>query len=157
MRSARGTPYVEMVAVMAKYNPFAEKAGMTRVIFQTPSKEPLKICEVLERLKFNTKLLGSQSYVADRLGKLTAKQVALVKEAFIKNRSPRFSKEVVPSRNKMPFGTKEAYDKGIEGADLAKVVKLIRVVGILLQVKAYLFWSLFEQKAASVQKERDSQ
>ena len=25
-----GTPYVEMVAVMAKYNPFAEKAGMQK-------------------------------------------------------------------------------------------------------------------------------
>jgi hypothetical protein len=30
-----GAPYVEMVAVMTKYNPFAEKAGMARVTFQT--------------------------------------------------------------------------------------------------------------------------
>ena len=25
-----GTPYVEMITVMAKYNPFAEKAGMQK-------------------------------------------------------------------------------------------------------------------------------
>lgn len=135
-----GTPYVEMVAVMARYNPFAEKAGMTRLIFQTPSKEALKICDKLEHLNFNSKLLGSQSYVANRLGKLAPKQIALLKEAFVKNRTPRLMKEVVPSRNKMPFGTKEAYDKGIEEADLAKLAKLIKVVGIVLQVKAYLFW-----------------
>jgi ABC-type ATPase with predicted acetyltransferase domain len=135
-----GTPYVEMVAVMAKYNPFAEKAGMTRVIFQTPSKEPLKICELLEKLKFNIKFLGSQSYVMNRLAKLTTKQVVSVKEAFIRNRSPRFNKDVVRSRNKMPFGRKEDYDKGIMNADLPKLAKLIRVVGLLLQVKAYLFW-----------------
>ena len=29
-----GTPYVEMIAVMAKYNPFAEKAGMQKIAEQ---------------------------------------------------------------------------------------------------------------------------
>lgn len=135
-----GTRYIEMVAVMAKYNPFAEKGGMEKVIFQTPGKQALKIADQLEQLGFNPKLFGSQNYVMNRLGKLAAKQIALVKEAFIKNNHPRLSKEVVPSRNKMPFGTREAYVKGIEEADMPKLAKLIRVVGMLLQVKAYLFW-----------------
>lgn len=135
-----GTPYVEMVAVMAKYNPFAEKAGMTKVVFQTPGKEALKITDQLEQLGFNSKLFGSQSYVLGRLEKLSAKQVATVREAFIKHNHPRLSKEVVPSRNKMPFGTRETYVKGIEEAGMPKLAKLIRVVGMLLQVKAYLFW-----------------
>lgn len=34
-----GTPFVEMVAVMAKYNPFAEKAGMEKIAEQPPSKK----------------------------------------------------------------------------------------------------------------------
>jgi ABC-type ATPase with predicted acetyltransferase domain len=34
-----GTEYVEMSAVMAKYNPFAEKAGMKRIADQAPPKE----------------------------------------------------------------------------------------------------------------------
>ena len=29
-----GTPYVELIAVMAKYSPFAEKAGMQKVAEQ---------------------------------------------------------------------------------------------------------------------------
>ena len=29
-----GTPYVELIAVMAKYSPFAEKAGMQKIVQQ---------------------------------------------------------------------------------------------------------------------------
>ena len=38
-----GTEYVEMSAVMAKYNPFAEKAGMKRIAEQAPPKEATRI------------------------------------------------------------------------------------------------------------------
>lgn len=34
--SIAGTAHVEMVAVMAKYNPFAENAGLKKVTEQTP-------------------------------------------------------------------------------------------------------------------------
>jgi hypothetical protein len=129
-----------MVAVMAKYNPFAEKAGMERVVFQTPGKQALKISSQLEQLGFNSKLFGSQTYVTNRLGQLSPEKIGLMKEAFIKNHHPRIGKEVVPCRDNMVFGTKEAYAKGIGEADLAKLAKLIRIAGMLLQVKAYLFW-----------------
>ncbi|MGQ9469293.1 MAG: GNAT family N-acetyltransferase [Nitrososphaerales archaeon] len=33
-----GSPYVEMIAVMSRYNPFAEKAGMTEVAEKKPMK-----------------------------------------------------------------------------------------------------------------------
>ena len=95
-----GTPYVEMVAVMAKYNPFAERGGMQRVVFQVPSKEALKICDVLEQLGFNTKLLGSESYVRRRLEKLSPKQTAMLKEAFIRNSHPRLHKEIAVNRHR---------------------------------------------------------
>lgn len=36
-----GTPCVELIAVMAKYNLFAEKAGMKKVLEQKPSEEVL--------------------------------------------------------------------------------------------------------------------
>jgi ABC-type ATPase with predicted acetyltransferase domain len=42
-----GTEFIEMPAVMAKYNPFAEKAGMTKICEQRPSKEAQNIAEVL--------------------------------------------------------------------------------------------------------------
>ena len=46
------TPYVELVAVMAKYNPFAEKAGMQKIVEQPPPKEVLAIAEILQKLIF---------------------------------------------------------------------------------------------------------
>ena len=64
-----------MPVVMAKYNPFAEKAGMQRIAEQPLPKEALKIAEVLCRLGFNIHLLGSEKYVLAKLQKLSAEEV----------------------------------------------------------------------------------
>jgi len=87
-----GTPYVEMPAVMAKYNPFAEKAGMRKIAEQPPPKEALKIAEVLCKLGFNIHLLGSEKYVLHKLQTLSAEEVAKIREAFIKHVHARFMK-----------------------------------------------------------------
>jgi ABC-type ATPase with predicted acetyltransferase domain len=47
------TSFVEMPAVMAKYNPFAERAGMKRICEQPPAREAVKIAAILETLGFN--------------------------------------------------------------------------------------------------------
>jgi ABC-type lipoprotein export system ATPase subunit/GNAT superfamily N-acetyltransferase len=135
-----GTPCVEMIAVMAKYNPFAEKAGMKRVIFQVPGKEALKIADALEGFGFNLKLIGSTSYNLQCLEKLKPKQISTLKEVFIKNDHPRLAKEIVTHRGETPYGSKKAYVEAMNGLELPRMAKLIRVVGMLLQVKAYLFW-----------------
>lgn len=41
------TPNVGRVAMMAKYNPFAEKAGMKKIMEQKPSEEAKRLAEVL--------------------------------------------------------------------------------------------------------------
>jgi len=132
------TPYVEMVAVMAKYNPFAEKAGMQKVIEQGPSEEAQKISKVLEDVGFNLQLLGSEKYVCSALHNLNPDQLARVKEVLAKNDHPRLRKEL-GDRHK-PYGTTAAYVEGVKNADSAKLAKVIRVVGMLLQTKVYLFW-----------------
>jgi len=134
-----GTPYVEMIAVMAKYNPFAEKAGMQKIAKQPPSKEALHISEVLSSLGFNLQLLGSKGHVEERLNALTMEQLAVLKKVFIKNCHPRFMKEIEACRH-MAYGKKADYVKGINNMDLPKMVKLIKIVGVLLQTKIYLFW-----------------
>jgi ABC-type ATPase with predicted acetyltransferase domain len=53
-----GTDHVEMSAVMAEYNPFAERAGMKKIVEQGPPKEAKKIMDVLGSPDFNTQLLG---------------------------------------------------------------------------------------------------
>ena len=134
-----GTSCVELVAVMAKYNQFAEKAGMRLVLFQVPGKHALKISAVLEELGFNVKLLGSESYILKVLKKLSPGDLQQLRDVFAGNCHPRLMKEISVNRHKA-FGTKADYIAGLEAADLAKLASLVRVVGLLLQVKAYLFW-----------------
>ena len=135
-----GTPYVEMVAVMAKYNPFAEKAGLQKVTEQKPTKSILAIAALLSELGFNLQFLGSGQYVSQELGCLSSAEKEKLKELFIRNKHPRFEKEFAVSRHQ-PFGKISDYVQSIENADSDKMVKLIKLVGMLLQTKVYLFWS----------------
>ncbi len=132
-----GTEYVEMSAVMAKYNPFAEKAGMKRILEQRPPKEAENIVRVLEGLGFDTQLLGSRTYVVSKLQTITEKDVSRIREAFAKYRHTRFMKNF---SYHLPFGTRDAYIKEIMATDLEKLANLIRICGFLMQTKAYLFW-----------------
>jgi GNAT superfamily N-acetyltransferase len=132
-----GTPYVEMPAVMAKYNPFAEKAGMRKIAEQPPPKEALKIAETLSQLGFNIHLLGSEKYVQNKLKNLGGKEIETIKKAFIKNCHARFMKYFFCH---MPFGRKEAYAREVMKANLERLAHLIKVCGFLMQTKVYLFW-----------------
>jgi len=132
-----GTPYVEMLAVMAKYNPFAEKAGMQKITEQPPPKEALRIAETLQYLGFNIQLLGSQKYVLNKLQTLRGEDLAKVREAFIKHSHTRFMKYFF---SHIPYGKKELYVKEIMKANLDKLAQLIKVCGMLMQTKVYLFW-----------------
>jgi ABC-type lipoprotein export system ATPase subunit/GNAT superfamily N-acetyltransferase len=132
-----GTPYVEMPAVMAKYNPFAEKAGMQKIAEQPPPKEALKIAETLQHLGFNIQLLGSEKYVLNKLQTLNHKDIAKIKEAFIRYCHARYMKYFFCH---VPFGKKQTYVEEIRRASLERLAHLIKVCGFLMQTKAYLFW-----------------
>jgi len=132
-----GTPYVEMPAVMAKYNPFAEKAGMRKIAEQPPPKEALAIAEVLSKLGFNIHLLGSEKYVLNKLNTLSSKEIQIIKEAFIKHCHARFMKYFFCH---MPFGHKKDYAEEIKKASFERLAHLIKVCGFLMQTKVYVFW-----------------
>jgi ABC-type lipoprotein export system ATPase subunit/GNAT superfamily N-acetyltransferase len=132
-----GTPYVEMPAVMAKYNPFAEKAGMQKIAEQPPPKEAVKIAETLSQLGFNVHLLGSEKYVLSKLQTLSNEDLEKLREAFIKHVHIRFMKYFFCH---MPFGRKEAYAKEVTKANPERLAHLIKVCGFLMQTKVYLFW-----------------
>jgi ABC-type transport system involved in cytochrome c biogenesis ATPase subunit/GNAT superfamily N-acetyltransferase len=132
-----GTDCVEMSAVMAKYNPFAEKAGMKKVTEQTPAKEAVKIVDLLGRMGFEPISLGSLKYVYEKLLAMRPIEIQKVREAFLKSRHPRFLKDFSYD---LPYGTKKDYEEKIEAASLQKLAKLITVCSFLMQTKSYLFW-----------------
>jgi energy-coupling factor transporter ATP-binding protein EcfA2 len=132
-----GTPYVEMPAVMAKYNPFAEKAGMQKIVEQPPSKEAHNIVETLLQLGFDTRLLGSETYVLNKLQRLSHTNITKIRGTFIQNSHARFMKYFFPHQL---FGKRQSYQEEIEKASLKRLAHLIKVCGFLLQTKVYLFW-----------------
>jgi hypothetical protein len=74
------------------------------------------------------------------LQNLNSEQLEPLKETFIKNDHPRFRREIAAIRH-MPYGTSAVYQEGIRGASLEKLARLVKIVGMLLQTKVYLFWS----------------
>jgi ABC-type lipoprotein export system ATPase subunit/GNAT superfamily N-acetyltransferase len=137
-----GTRYVELIAVMAKYSPFAVNAGMREVAVQEPSKDILRIAEKLKDIGFDVQLLGSRQYVMQKLQGSKAEDVDALKEVFCRNSHPRLKKEVTRSgegRN-LPWGCLEDYKRSVQEASLERVAGFIRIAGMLLQKKVYLFW-----------------
>ena len=99
------------------------------------------VSKVLSELGFDLQLLGSEHYAREKLEGLSLEQVSKLKEAFIKNKHPRFKKEFAISRHQ-PFGKTSDYVKSIQNVDLPKIAKLIKLVGLLSQTKVYLFWQV---------------
>ncbi len=128
-----------MIAVMAKYSPFAERAGMQKIAEQESGKSLKKLNQMLIQLGFNLQLIGSRRYVESKLDSLTEKQVGELKIAFMANKHPRFKKEVAASRHQ-PFGKTSDYLKYVEFADNTKISRLIKTLAMLSQTKVYLFW-----------------
>ncbi len=135
-----GTRYIEMIAVMAKYSPFAERAGMQKIAEQQSVESVSKVSEVLLELGFDLQLIGSARYVQTKLENLSLNQIGRLKEALIKNNHPRFKKEFAASRHE-PFGKTIDYVKNVQIADNLKISKLIKILAMLSQTKVYLFWA----------------
>ena len=109
--SIAGTELIEMPAVMVKYNPFAEKAGMRRIRIQAPSSNVTKIAELLSKLGLNVDLLGSSRYIVSMLSKMKPEDIAKIKEAFITYSTPRFMKQFSLH---LPYGYREEYVKKVK-------------------------------------------
>jgi GNAT superfamily N-acetyltransferase len=136
-----GTPYVETTAVMAKYNRFFERAGMTKIQETTPPKQATVIRETLAKLGFKITLLSSKKYTLSQLTHLTNTELDIVRKTFTQNAHPRFLKEF----SSQPYGKHEMYKQKIQTATLEKLAKLININAMLLQTKVYLFWKSLNQ------------
>jgi hypothetical protein len=132
-----GTPCVETTAVMAKYNPFFERAGMTKIQETPPPKQAIAVREVLAELGFNITLLGSESLVMSQLKHLTETELHTVRQAFTKNAHLRYLKEFFYHQ---PYGKRQLYNREVQTASLEKLAKLVHVTALLLQTKVYLTW-----------------
>jgi ABC-type lipoprotein export system ATPase subunit/GNAT superfamily N-acetyltransferase len=132
-----GKPYVETVAVMAKYNPFFEKAGMTKI---AESKPDPKVSAAIEKLKasgFNPLFLSSEKYNMQILLD-NPLRVKLVREILSSLHNPLLLKF---ASSHDPYGRKAEYQAMVHNAPVEKLAKMLRTIAVLAQTKVYLFWA----------------
>ena len=133
-----GRRYIELVAVMAQYNPFAEKAGMRRI--QETKPHP-KILETIERLRvmgFNPIMIASEAYNLKRLKELSNKDVDRVREILLDLPSHYYKR----LRSGMkPYYKKPEIREWLWTRDLPRLAKCIHIISVLSETKVYLFWS----------------
>lgn len=130
-------PYVETIAVMAKYNPFFEKSGMTKITERTPHKSIEKAVEQLQTLGFNPVFLASKQMNLQLLEKMTPKQVAQVKQILL-SVSNIYYKRLASSGK--AFLTRKDFHETLAKTTTEKLTQMLSALSVLNQTKIYLFW-----------------
>ena len=128
-----GKPNVEMIAVMARYNPFAEHAGMTKVCESKPDKSILNAIEKLEKIGFTSYLLVVPEY---NLRMLDAR-VQQVKE-ILKIFSYPYNRRIAGAHGRF---TKKEYIEWLHKVEKFELARALTRLAQLNQSKVYLFWN----------------
>jgi len=134
-----GKPYVEMIAVMARYNPFAEHAGMTKVCESKPDKSILEAVTKLEKLGFTSYLLSVPEYNKAMLeGRV--QQVKEILDIF----SYPYNRRIAGAHGRF---TEKDYKKWLNNAKKDELARALGRLAQLNQSKIYLFWKNFSLKS----------
>ena len=132
----QGRQHVELTAVMAQYNPFAEKAGMRLILVSTPHPSVLKALEVLRRHGFNPSLLSSRKYNAQKIEKLD--DIMIIHEILMKVKSQYYKRL---SRRHKAYITRQEFNEWLPQQDLRSLSHTLKILSTLGQTKAYLYWN----------------
>jgi len=131
--------YVETIAVMAKYNPFFERAGMTKIAQRKPHKSILKAIERLHKLGFNQVFLASKQMNLQVLEGMDQKQVAEVKQALLSVSNIYYKRLAARGARGQAFLRRIDFEKTLKSATLQKLAQMLSTLSILNQAKVYLF------------------
>jgi len=129
-----GKPCVEMIAVMARYNPFAEHARMKKICESKPDKSILDAVAELEKLGFTPHLLAVPEYNK----RMLRGQVPQVKEILGKFSYP-YNRRIAGRHGHF---TMEDYRKWLKKARTDELARALTRLAQLNQAKVYLFWKL---------------
>lgn len=132
-----GTPYVEAVAVMAKYNPFFEKAGMQKVVESKPNKTVTEALAKLEKLGFDSTLMGSAIYNQHKIEQTgTQPIIAILTELSEHNGGIR--RRLANTTN--PYPKHREFAEKIANCTSAELAEALKRLSFANQTKTYLFW-----------------
>jgi ABC-type lipoprotein export system ATPase subunit/GNAT superfamily N-acetyltransferase len=134
--SKAGTAYVETLAVMAKYNPFFENAGMRKIMESEPNQNVLHAIEQLQRLGLDPIMLGSINYNSQKIELIGKRKIVDIlvdlssKEGALRKRLSASSK-VYPKQ--------EEFLQKINRLDEDGLALVLKRLNFLAQTKVYLF------------------
>lgn len=132
-----GTPFVETLAVMARYNPFFEKAGMQKIAESKPAKGVLWTLEKLRLLGFNPNMLASTEQNLLMIKRVGKTKIIKILEELSKREAP-VRKRLIASGGAYP--THEEFRAKIRGFSEEDLAKALKKLSFLAQTKVYLFW-----------------
>jgi len=133
----QGCDNVELIAVMARYNPFAERAGMRLVQVTEPHVSVLRVIESMRGLGFNPVLMGSSRYNSGFLDGLDGSQLEAVRLGLLGVGSAYFKRL---SRSGRPYVRKGEFGEWLVVQDNGSLGRVLATLSVLGQCKAYLFW-----------------
>ena len=145
-----GTPYVEMIAVMAKYNPFGEKAGMQKIMASKPNPNLLHAIEQLRVLGFNPIMLGSINYNVQKIRLVGRDKVRKILEE-LSRKEGALRKRLMSSHRVYP--KHEEFVEKMRRVDEKGLAAILKRINFLAQTKVYLFWKHLEKLGFSARNE----
>jgi GNAT superfamily N-acetyltransferase len=131
-----GWRFVELVAVMAQYNPFAEHAGIKKILEKQPDSSVLEAIERLRGLGFNPAMLASESYSLRHLGELAPEQVDEVREILI-DVGAHYYKRLISAH---PYVSKAEFREWIWEQPRERLARCLSILSVLSETKVYLYW-----------------
>jgi len=134
-----GRRHVELIAVMAQYNPFAEKAGMKLILLQEPHPSIWKTIDKLRVLGWDPVLMASEKYNLRKLKSLSPKGLEEVKKALL-GLARYLYKRVAATQRFGAYIKRHQMRSWLEEAEEEKLAKALSRLSVLSQTKAYLYW-----------------
>jgi ABC-type lipoprotein export system ATPase subunit/GNAT superfamily N-acetyltransferase len=133
-----GTPCVEAVAVMARYNPFFEKAGMRKIAESKLSGYVVAALERFEALGFDVALLAGVRY-GERVVSEVGREKVLEVLARLSRKDAGVRRRLAGLRSVYP--KHEEFVAKVCELDTAGLAKALKRLSFMAQTKVYLFWS----------------
>ena len=132
----QGRRHVELVAVMALYNPFAERAGMRLVRKTEPPSFVLRAVGELSKLGFDPGKMASKGHNRNVLDGLSDLEPVLEALSLIKGSVHVRSL----TRKSSNLRSQVEFKDWLHRQDLDSLALVIRSLSRLAQSKAYLYW-----------------
>jgi len=130
--------YVETIAVMAKYNPFFERAGMLKVCDRKIDKYTQDTLNALAQFGFEATFMTSHSYNLAKLHALTPELQLNVKRALVRTcRGPTFNDYM---KQRSLDRSAPDFSERLCSQDNEFIAHLIYRVALMATPKVYLVW-----------------